>query len=205
VSDYQNNRPQRCGVMRAALQSIEAAATSAAKHYASPEHQTLLLAAMREIGQSAWAAVTADDDAQSADAAAFEAHLAEYDQAPEPAADVAHECGTPAPGTVDTSEYPARMAVIQRDLNDPESWVFRCGEGHGLTDGIVAKAGWQSPDYASEDDAVIGAGDHARAMHDMGLPSALAERVAAAERAAVTPDADHSSDGSFRYPVNHGG
>jgi hypothetical protein len=75
------------------------------------------------------------------------------------------------------------MAVLQRDLNDPESWIFRCGEGHGLTSGMLLAAGWQSPDYASEDDALIAAGEHARAMHDMGLPAELAERVAAAERA----------------------
>jgi hypothetical protein len=236
VTEHQDNRPERIGAMRAAMQSIEAAATSAAAHFAGAEYHSLLLAAMREIGQAAWGAVTADDDRQSADRAAFEKHLAEREQAQRRrcpdcdstnfagnvclncggawaemtpaeraalAAEQVHECGTPAPGAVDTSDYPARMVVLQRDPADPESWIFRCGERHASNG--AAGIGWQSPDYASEDDALIAAGDHARAMHDMGLPNALAERVAAAEQAAAAPDADHSSDGGFRYPVNHGG
>ena len=188
---------------------------------------------------------------------------------PEP--EQAHECGTPAAGTLDTADYPARMFVFQRDPDDPESWMFRCSEGHQFTD-LARAGGWQSPDYASEDDALVAAADHARAMHDMGLPAALAERVTTAERRnaerhdsligrnvrradddsavptvgtitaitadpefvvvtwlgppprfvpsapsreamdeltaaggywAVKPDAEHSSDGGFRYPVRH--
>jgi len=86
-----------------------------------------------------------------------------------------------------TADYPARVFVMQRDPADPESWVYRCGEDHVSSGAAVlpCSAGWQSPDYPSEGDALISAKDHARAMHDMGLPSALAERADAAERAAA--------------------
>jgi len=135
----------------------------------------MLIKALDEIAAYAAAALANDAELSAADQAAFERHLAHADQA--------HECGTPAPGTLDTSDYPARLAVSQRDPADPESWIFRCGEGHALTSGLALAGGWQSPDYASEDDALTGAADHARAMHDMGLPAALAERVTAAEQA----------------------
>lgn len=93
---------------------------------------------------------------------------------PEPA----HECGTPAEGAPDLNTYPARMSVIQRDLADPESWIFSCAEQHAS-----GAPGWQSPDYASQDDALIAAGDHARGVHDMALPADMAELAAAAQRA----------------------
>lgn len=146
-------------------------------------------------------------------AAAFWALSTQFPPTPgaEPAADVAHECGTPASQAMDTSDYPVPMTVSQRDPADPESWVFRCGGDHAqqASPVIGGPCGWQSPDYASEDDALIAAADHARAMHDGGLPNELAERAAAAETAAAErmapsgPDAEHSSDGGFRYPVRH--
>jgi hypothetical protein len=98
---------------------------------------------------------------------------------PEPA----HECGTPAEGIPDLNTYPARTFVLQRDPADPESWVFRCGEGHGLNE--MTSIGWQSPDYATEGGALIAAADHARGVHDMALPAELAARAAAAEQAAA--------------------
>lgn len=237
MTEYQSNRPERCGAMSSALIYVEAAAQSAADNY--QDYPDLAVKALAEIAEYARRALAADESLKAADAAAFDAHIAaqaawppialvwcENVNAPahegqhpiqpncrhphltgeyaEPAPhdegtsyctslmpdcpihpEPAHECGTPAAGSLDTSDYPARMVVLQRDLNDPESWIFRCGEGHGLTSGMVLAGGWQSFDYASEDDALIGAADHARAMHDMGLPAALAERAAAAERAGV--------------------
>ncbi len=161
--------------MAAALSNIAIAARAALDHCASPMHHGLLLTMMAEIEAAAKTAAAQNEEMAAADQAAFEQHLAGTDQA--------HECGTPAPGTLDTSDYPARLIVLQRDPADPESWIFRCGERHASNG--AAGIGWQSPDYASEDDALIAAGDHARAMHDMGLPNALAERVAAAEQAAA--------------------
>jgi len=107
-------------------------------------------------------------------------------QFPVPAPDAAHECGTPAAGALDTGDYSVNLFVTQRDPADPESWVFRCAEGHpSAFPGMTDSHGWQSADYASEQDALIAAKDHARAMHDGGLPAALAERADAAERAAA--------------------
>jgi hypothetical protein len=172
MTGYQNNRPERCGRMIATLRSIEIGAMASLDHYG--DNATLLRCALAELAEQASNAVTADEAAQAADAAEFEKHMAEREQA--------HECGTPPAGALDTSDYPARMFVFQRDPADSESWMFRCSEGHALTD-LARAGGWQSPDYATEGDALIAAGDHARAMHDMGLPAELAERVAAAERA----------------------
>lgn len=208
-------------------------------------------------------------------AAAFWAISTQFPPSPCPAADVAHDCATPAAGELDTTDYPVPMAVIQRDPADAESWVYRCGAEHASSFDLPPSRGWQSCDYASEDDALSAAAEHARAMHDGGLPNELAERVAAAERRAAeragsligrnvrrtdddgavpmvgtihaitadpevvmvawpradsaepavtipepmdeltaagghwlipkaaAPDADHSSDGGFRYPVRH--
>lgn len=111
-------------------------------------------------------------------------------------ADQPHECGTPAAGELDTSDYPVPMTVSQRDPDDPESWIYRCASGHpsdyaDLTTGDMgAVYGWQSADYASEDDALTGAAEHARAMHDGGLPNELAERVAAAKARAAAAHGD---------------
>jgi hypothetical protein len=92
----------------------------------------------------------------------------------------AHECGTPPAGAPDLNTYPARMTIAQRDPADPESWVYRCAERHASD-----APGWQSPDYADMGGALSGAAEHARAMHDMGLPADMAAALARAERDAI--------------------
>lgn len=98
----------------------------------------------------------------------------------------AHECGSAQDGPDGTNTYPVQITVSQRDLTDPESWVYRCAEQHASSvPGMTPSRGWQSADYPTEDDALISAKDHARAMHDMALPNGLREAADAAERAAA--------------------
>jgi hypothetical protein len=180
---YNSNRPERCGAFAASMHYILITARSAVYHFSAPEYAELMTARMRELAAYAETALARDDEMEAADVAALE----EYCHT-EPPADVAHECGTPAEGALDMSGYPASMTVMQRDLADPESWIYRCAEGHPsdsapVLHGIVF--GWQSMDYASEHDALTAAAEHARAMHDGGLPNDLAERLALAEAAAV--------------------
>lgn len=208
MTEFRSNRPERIGGLRADVSHILIAAQSAADHFSAPEFHDLLVPAMAGIIQHATAALARDDELISREETAFETYMATkygpdvapHDEGtsyctsipgdcpihPEPA-DVAHECGTPASGEMDTSDYPVPMTVSQRDPADPESWVFRCNGGHPSerTGWVAMSYGWQSPDYASEDDALTAAADHARAMHDGGLPNELAERVAAAERRAA--------------------
>jgi hypothetical protein len=191
MTGYTSNRPERCGTLRGGLIGAKISADAAADHLTDPG---MLIRALREIANAAAAAISRDADMAAADQLAFSQHLAGLETA-EPA-EIVHECGTPAEPGRDTSAYPVPMTVSQRDPADPESWVFRCTEGHpsdyaAITTGEIGMIyGWQSADYASEDDALISAADHARAMHDGGLPSDLAERAAAAsERAEESLDA----------------
>lgn len=122
--------------------------------------------------------------AAAAISAAFAELAGQFPPEPEPEPEPAAERAAAA----DAATYPVRMIVHQRDAADPESWVYLCNEPHAA-DCITATPGmptpWLSLDYASEGGALIGAADHARAVHNMALPNDLAERAAAAERDAA--------------------
>lgn len=75
MSDYTeapDNRPERCGYMRAGLRRIIIEAETAAKHYADPGYHASLLAAVREIAKHATETITEDDASGAANRAEFE-------------------------------------------------------------------------------------------------------------------------------------
>lgn len=66
------NRPERCGYLRAALRTLQIDASSAAKFYADPKYHASLLDAIRKIDRLAEAAIAEDDSKVESNRAEFE-------------------------------------------------------------------------------------------------------------------------------------
>lgn len=71
-----DNRPERCGVMRGALSTLQIDLDSALKFYTDPKYHGLLLQAVEEAARYAQATLAGDRELVEANARAFEAHLA---------------------------------------------------------------------------------------------------------------------------------
>lgn len=85
-----DNRPERCGVMRAALQTVQIDLDSAIKFYQDPQYHGLLLRAAQQVAAYAGEILANDRTLSSDDAAAFEQYLARksgQDQTAEAAGD----------------------------------------------------------------------------------------------------------------------